>query len=422
MRVPHYYVAVWFFIHLFLFSPIAFHFWHNMALNLNVSSDVTMESLVSEIQTLRAELTALQSRELSLDERGRERSQPMAQQSRPHNTKIIHFANLPGENFLAWRSQFQVIATYHRWSDEEAKHLAYAYMRGLALESVMDISITGPETLKEILDEYQKRFIPPSDSQLLRAQFNCVVQLPNESVQKLHARMRVLYHLAYPDKNTRDETHLIERFINALNNREVQNYVRRRKPTTYGSALHIANEETSFILMDLATHAPGGIQAPLPGDHSFIASMRARRPETGKSSGTRRKCYYCDEEGHYKERCPTRLKDFLRQRADKGQKRTVRPSSSAGNRMARAASPAARRKQVKFAEASQTFPVVNESYGKGRVAAINEEATLSDNPEDQDLLDGVDLTTLDEATVAVLYEELQQPDDDGEDSHFPEGQ
>ena len=114
-----------------------------------------------------------------------------------------------------------MIATYHRWTDEEAKHLAYAYMRGLALESVMDISITGPETLKDILDEYQRRFIPPSDSQLLRAQFNCVVQLPNESVQKLHARMRVLYHLAYPDKNTRDETHLIERFINALNNREV---------------------------------------------------------------------------------------------------------------------------------------------------------------------------------------------------------
>ena len=422
MRLSHYYVAVWFFTHFFLSSPIAFHFRYDMALNLNVSSDVTMESLVSEIQTLRAELTALQGRDLSLDERGRERPSPATQQSRPHNTKIIHFANLPGENFLAWRSQFQVIATYHRWSDEEAKHLAYAYMRGLALESVMDISITGPETLKDILDEYQKRFIPPSDSQLLRAQFNCVVQLPNESVQKLHARMRVLYHLAYPDKNTRDETHLIERFINALNNREVQNYVRRRKPTTYGAALHIANEETSFILMDLATHAPGGIQAPLPGDHSFIAAMRARRPDTGKNSGARRKCYYCDEEGHYKERCPTRLKDFLRQRADKNQKKAGRPSTSAGNRMARAASPAARRKQVKFAEASQTFPVVNESYGRGKIAAINEDTTLSDNPEDQDLLDGVDLTTLDEATVAALYEELQQPDDDGEDSDFPEGQ
>ena len=63
---------------------------------------------------------------------------------------------------------------------------------------------------------------------------------------------------------------LIERFITALNNHEVQNHVRRRKPTTYAVALAAANEETSFILMDLATHAPGGLQAPTLGDTSFI--------------------------------------------------------------------------------------------------------------------------------------------------------
>ena len=116
----------------------------------------------------------------------------------------MHFSNLPGENFLAWRSQFQVIADYHQWTDEEAKQLAYAYMKGTALESVMDVLLTGPETIGQVLDEYQNRFLPESDSQLLWAQFACVVQLPNESVQKLHARMRVLYHLAYPDPNTRN--------------------------------------------------------------------------------------------------------------------------------------------------------------------------------------------------------------------------
>ena len=128
----------------------------------------------------------------------------------------------------------------------------------------MDIPITGPETAKETLDEYQRRFLPESDSQLLRAQFACVVQLSNESVQKLHTRMRVLYHLAYPDTSTRNDIFLIERFITALNNREVQNHVRRRKPLTYAASLAAANEETSFVLMDLATRTRLAGCRPLP--------------------------------------------------------------------------------------------------------------------------------------------------------------
>ena len=87
--------------------------------------------------------------------------------------------------------------------------------------------------------------------------------------------MRVLYHLAYPDSNMRNEVFLIERFISALNNREVQNCVRRRKPPTYAKALHIANEETSFVLMDLVTHAPGGLQAPVPGDQFHCSPERS---------------------------------------------------------------------------------------------------------------------------------------------------
>ena len=323
----------------------------------DLSSDVTMATLAGGIQALQAEFAAMRTREnsirtelaairnqegiqnMSLDERGRERPyRPFQGAPRPHNTKVQYFSNLPGENFLAWRSQFQVIADYHRWSDDEAKQLMYQYMKGTALESVMDIPLTGPESAKETLDEYQKRFLPESDSQLLRAQFACVVQLPNKSVQKLLARMRVLYHLAYPDASTRNDIFLIERFIAALNNREVQNHVRRRKPLTYAAALAAANEETSFVLMDLATHAPGGIQAPTPGDTSFIAALRARHsdPNAGRpgnfakapSSTEKRRCFYCDGEGHIRERCPLRLKDYLRQQTRLGNRRSPPPVPS----------------------------------------------------------------------------------------------
>ena len=271
----------------------------------DLSSNVTMATLAGGIQalttgvqsirselsaipsreaTMRAELNALQSRDgiqnLSLDERGRERTyRPFQGAPRPHNTKVQYFSNLSGENFLAWRSQFQVIADYHRWSDEEAKQLMYAYMKGTALESIMDIPITGLETATETLDQYQRRFLPESDSQLLRAQFACVVQLHNESVQKQHARMRVLYHLAYPDTPTRIDIFLIERFIAALNNCKVQNHVRRRKPLTYAVALAAANKETSFVLMDLATHSLGRVQAPTLGRHQLHCCLEGPTPQ-----------------------------------------------------------------------------------------------------------------------------------------------
>ena len=165
--------------------------------NDHLSTDVTMATLAGGIQaiqaelkamrnresTMRADITALQGQEglqnLSLDKRDREQTyRPFQVASRRHNTKVQYFLNLMGENFLAWRSQFQVIADYHRWSDEEAKQLMYAYMKGTALDSIMDIPITGPELAKETLDEYQRRFLPERDSQLLFAQFVCVVQLP----------------------------------------------------------------------------------------------------------------------------------------------------------------------------------------------------------------------------------------------------
>ena len=56
------------------------------------------------------------------------------------------------------------------------------------------------------------------------------------------------------------------------------------------------------------------------------------------------------------------------------------------------------------------------------MAAIADEEDPMDALECQDLLEGLDLTTLDEATIAVLYEELPEPDLFDGDPDFANGQ
>ena len=71
---------------------------------------------------------------------------------------------------------------------------------------------------------------------------------------------------------------------------------------------------------------------------------------------------------------------------------------------------------MKFAEATNTLPIVAESYKKQCIAALEEDAGASGAEDDP--WEDVDLTMYDEATVAALYEELQDEDE----PDFLEGQ
>ena len=119
----------------------------------------------------------------------------------------------------------------------------------------------------------------------------------------------------------------------------------------------------------------------MSGDTSFIAALKAQRVEPGRGPAPRHKCYYFDEEGHFKERCPARLNGFPQGSAlTRGNCPMARPQTPTGNRASRAASPATSKKQVKFAEANQMLPVVAEGYGRKRVAAISYDAESTDVP------------------------------------------
>ena len=333
----------------------------------------------------------------------------------------------------------------NRWNTAEAKSFAFNAMRGRAQEFVMDISTkNASETLEEFLNSYQARFLPAARSQMLRAQFAHIRQQPNESVQSLHSRMRVLYLLAFPDKEDQSRVLLIERFISALNNRDVQNFVRRRKPRTFAEALTIAAEETSFVLLDLASHTPGGLQQPTQSDTSVLASIDSKPSNSQTNRNPDRRCFYCDEVGHLKERCPARLRDFLRDRQPRPTNRQPRrntgtavarrggASTSTGLTRPGGYSNASRRQAMMSAEA-RDFPSLRNRYGEARprrqVAAIDEEECpeefVAALDADTDILDTYDFSAVDDPTIAALYEEMASEDpltDFAEEEDFPEGQ
>ena len=196
------------------------------------------------------------------------------------------------------------------------------------------------------------------------------------------------------------------------------------------NTLDVAQEETTFVLMDAITHLPEDPQQPMPSDGSFIGALRAKPqfPNVHCPTTTdERKCYYCGEGSHFIERCPKRLKDFLRRRTAR------RTSSGPAGRGARPpmATPA-RPNTLASAKKGPLQPgrsTNTNSSGARRIATLQEEDGHDDVPavaDSQDPLDEYDFACLDEATVAALYEEFKDTSpadpEDNEAEDFLQGQ
>ena len=71
---------------------------------------------------------------------------------------IRYFYHLHREDFRAWRCQFEGLANQYQWTDAVTKQFAFAYMRDIATQAVMDIPLYWSGTAGELLDAYQERF------------------------------------------------------------------------------------------------------------------------------------------------------------------------------------------------------------------------------------------------------------------------
>ena len=117
----------------------------------------------------------------------------------------------PGEDFDLWRTKFQTLREQRHWSDGVAKPFAFAYMKGLAAEAVMDIPYDGPEGLSQFLDAYKTRLQLFENMRILRSPGEELFQGPrgrgSSGMRRRILRLRPMRSLRVPARWLSREKH-----------------------------------------------------------------------------------------------------------------------------------------------------------------------------------------------------------------------
>ena len=97
-----------------------------------------------------------------------------------------------GEDFRAWRSQFETLQEHERWSDHTARRYTSACMRGTAHDAIIDIPLTGPSSFTQLLDAYEERFFLLEDLVQLRMKREGLLRTPRRRRQPGEKRRSLL--------------------------------------------------------------------------------------------------------------------------------------------------------------------------------------------------------------------------------------
>lgn len=243
--------------------------------------------------------------------------------------------SLDPESFLVWKRNFQDVAALNNWEVARAKLMARASLFGDAAAACHTIALGGEERpLAELLDAYENRILTPAASTMAESLFEQAAQLPGESVNKFHSRLRSLFVRAYPDLLPQLETRreLIKRFLAGLSNGQIRLHAKSHNPLTYTAACEHASQYEAVLLSE---KQPGGGRGH-PGVHQMHAANPApptvanitTKPEIvnaafGHSAG----CQFCGKDNHEASTCYALAN--LRQVLDRYPKSTISAKDNA---------------------------------------------------------------------------------------------
>lgn len=286
-------------------------------LPFNPTLNSTMEGLNQRVEEVAAAMVATQQENAKLLQEiaqlrvlvnNHEHAKAVADGVKTGMLKPHPFGRAEGESWLDFRRQFEHSADFNGWNNRQQKLALVQAMTGKAAGQVRDLKVDQFQTPQEMLNAFEKRFLPAATSDIVRIQFDRCRQMPRESVLDYHARLRDLYRRAYP-KST-DDTQLIRRFAFGLANTWIQQMVLRHRAETYDGVLEVALNESAVVDVSDALR-PGasalfteGIRTGANGSSQQSAPYSDTNGEPMEIGAiNNNECLFCGRSGHWKSSC-----------------------------------------------------------------------------------------------------------------------
>ncbi|CAB4045382.1 Hypothetical predicted protein, partial [Paramuricea clavata] len=157
--------------------------------------------------------------------------------------------------FLVWRQQFEDAIAANRYSTDNAIRAAKNAVRGEASELVSDIKSEEFITLDDFLNAFEARFVAEAEANLLKVDFDQLLQGKEETILAFHARCRTLFKRAYP--RDVDDTQLRRRFTLGLRDASVRQHRTPADGAAVEGMVKLINGVCSLnATLDFKSHIP----------------------------------------------------------------------------------------------------------------------------------------------------------------------
>jgi hypothetical protein len=209
---------------------------------------------------------------------------------------MITFEGKESDDWITFRRAFENIAALHGYHEDFGRRALQTCMRGVAILAVGQINHAAHgETMEDVLNHYEAKFMPPATSAMAKTLFEGAAQQSKEPVLQFHGRLHALWARAYPAWLNQEDM-LIRRFAQGLRKQRVREHVLRTNPLTYAAALQAAQAEYAILDAHLGGFGQNGV---IPGGAASVEPM-----EIGAMADIQ--CHTCKKYGHMARTCSRR--------------------------------------------------------------------------------------------------------------------